>query len=351
MAAMPNSDDRQHRHLAPPAEVSAAASGMIGCGTPRDGMKPTPQFDSSYEATGGPQSILTTLLGDYSWQLVAEPLPSALFVELLAAFDVDPRTARVALDRVARKGVLDRVRDGRFVHFRLSKAAAEQRMRRVRALVRFGLDVEAWDGTWTLLLTSVPESRKDLRVKLRVQLSALGFAPFYDAVWVKPNRSSAAVAKSIVNDLDIDRASVFCVTLEGGRGASDPVGCFDTSAVETKYRAFIEEFAKLSASPLRRLGERQALVLRTRLMDTWRSTIRLDPGLPAELLPASFARKRAREVFVRTYDALGPGAEAVLRSISMGCGLPADLPLRHFTSEEVMRGDMPPSLRPRNGRS
>jgi phenylacetic acid degradation operon negative regulatory protein len=48
----------------------------------------------------------------------------------------------------------------------------------------------------------------------------------------------------------------------------------------------------------------EALVTRTRLMDTWREFADADPDLPDELLPAGWPRGRARAMFTELDEAL-----------------------------------------------
>jgi phenylacetic acid degradation operon negative regulatory protein len=301
---------------------------------------------SAPESSTGPQSILATLLGDYSWQLVRDTLPSSLFVELLRLFDIDAVHARVALERVAKKGLLDRVKVGRNVFYRLSRAASERRLARVGAVMRFGLDFEPWDGTWTMVLTSVPESQKELRAKLRAELAAQGFTPYYAAVWIRANQTAVPVGHQVIRDLGIEQGAVFTARYEPGSSMSvDPLSAFELDEVDARYRKFIAEFSS-SKIKFRKLHGADALVLRTRLMDAWRTTIKLDPKLPEELLPKRFSRDRAREVFLETYDLLGPVAEEALLAVARRCGLPDNVPLRHFTSSDIVAGALPMTFRP-----
>ncbi|MEV6941516.1 hypothetical protein AB0N07_05800 [Streptomyces sp. NPDC051172] len=39
----------------------------------------------------------------------------------------------------------------------------------------FGSGEHVWDGTWLLVLVSVPESKRDLRHRVRTRLSRAGF--------------------------------------------------------------------------------------------------------------------------------------------------------------------------------
>jgi phenylacetic acid degradation operon negative regulatory protein len=285
--------------------------------------------------SGSPQSILAALLADFSWEDVADPLPSNLFVHLLSVFGIDAASARVALDRVCKKGLLDRHPSGRLVRYRLSAAAGQRRTTRIGRLLRFAGDLQPWDGTWTLLITSVPESRKELRAKLRAQMLALAFARQYDAVWVKPNRTSLAEAINVLEELGIEQGTVFSATYEQRRGLpGDPLDAFDLTSAEEGYRAFIREFGELAAPGRSRLSELDCLVLRIRLIDAWREAIRQDPLLPRELMREDSCRDTAQSVFLTAYDALGPGAEAALRDVGAAIGLP-DLPLHHFRSRQL----------------
>ena len=54
---------------------------------------------------------------------------------------------------------------------------------------------------------------------------------------------------------------------------------------------------------------------RTRVMDEWRAFPGLDPDLPGELLPDAWPRAAARELFIATYDLLGPLAAHRVRQI------------------------------------
>ena len=50
-------------------------------------------------------------------------------------------------------------------------------------------------------------------------------------------------------------------------------------------------------------------------MDEWRAFPGLDPDLPGELLPDAWPRAAARELFIASYDLLGPLAAHRVRQI------------------------------------
>ncbi|GAA1558596.1 hypothetical protein GCM10009678_46990 [Actinomadura kijaniata] len=96
-----------------------------------------------------PRHLLLTLLGDY-WYGRHDPLPSATLVALLGEFGVSPAAARAALNRPARRGVLECSRTGRRAGYGLSRRVpAELRLGpAVRDAVLFGADPPPWDGRW-----------------------------------------------------------------------------------------------------------------------------------------------------------------------------------------------------------
>ena len=65
----------------------------------------------------------------------------------------------------------------------------------------------AWDGEWLVLTVGVPESRRQLRHRLRTRLTWLGLGSPAPGVWVVPDASKEAAVRDVVAELDLgDRA-------------------------------------------------------------------------------------------------------------------------------------------------
>ncbi|MGH3390442.1 MAG: PaaX family transcriptional regulator [Actinomadura sp.] len=280
-------------------------------------------FDASAESAlipaGGvaqrPPRLLLTLLGDYWWRRT-EPLPSAALVALLAEFGVSDSAARAALSRLTRNGLLVTSKSGRRTFVRLSDRAARILDEGGKRIFSFGTTCEPWDGAWSLVAFSVPESHRASRHALRSRLRWLGFAPLYDGLWVAPRDHTQEVADQLT-ELGIDTATVFrATTVPGDAERALPQRAWDLAALRDQYSEFIDFVGDLrrhilagTVSPL------EALVARTHVMDRWRAFPALDPELPDELLPDGWPRAAARELFVDTYDLLGPLAAHRVRQI------------------------------------
>ncbi|WP_225848655.1 PaaX family transcriptional regulator C-terminal domain-containing protein [Streptomyces sp. HPF1205] len=259
-----------------------------------------------------PQHLLVTLLGDY-WLHYDRHLSSAGLIDLLSEFGISSASARAALNRLLRRGVVEVRKVGRQTFYRLQDQAAERVNEGGRRIAAFGLDSD-WDGHWTVVAFSVPEDRRGSRHLLRSRLRWFGFAPLYDAVWVSAS-ATAADARTVLEELNIFTATVL-------RGTSDltaersPLAAWDLDALSEVYASFIDETRPLLAQARAgRVTPRQALVARTRLMDTYRRFPGIDPGLPNDHMPADWPRRQARSLFTQAYNALGPPAETRVKQI------------------------------------
>jgi phenylacetic acid degradation operon negative regulatory protein len=262
-----------------------------------------------------PPRLLLTLLGDYWWQHT-ESLPSAALVALLAEFGVSDSAARAALSRLTRNGLLVTAKIGRRTFVRLSERAAQILDEGARHIFSFGRETQPWDGMWSLVAFSIPEHNRAARDALRKQLRWLGFAPLYDGLWVAP-RDQASEVVGQLSELGIGTATAFRARTVPGTGPDGfPQRAWDLDDLHARYQRFIAGAEELRERALAgRISPVEALVARTRVMDEWRAFPGLDPDLPGELLPDAWPRAAARELFIGTYDLLGPLAAHRVRQI------------------------------------
>ncbi len=179
----------------------------------------------------------------------------------------------------------------------------------------FGVVDRPWDGSWVVVIFSVPEEQRDLRHVLRTRLRWLGFGPMYDGVWVSP-RASGDEAAALLGDLGVASATVLSSRVVRALDGGHPLGAWDLDALRGEYEAFVAAFEPLLDRVLQgEVGGAEALVARTRVMDAWRQFPGLDPELPEDALPGGWPRRGAQRIFARVYDALGPIAEVRFQQI------------------------------------
>jgi len=255
-----------------------------------------------------------TLLGDY-WLGRSEHLPSAALVDLLAEFEISEPSARAALNRLTKRGLLVPSKRGRYTHYGLSPHAVPLLRETSRRIVAFGTQqAAAWDGVWTIVAFSVPETQRQLRHSIRSSLRWLGFAALYDGLWCSPRQEQDAALAALA-DLGIDSATVMRAEIDS-RSTVHAISAWDLGAVKRQYSAFAEEFYPMLEDARRgTLTSSEALVQRTKVMDSWRSFLGIEPDLPVELLPTDWPRSRMRELFVELYVNLALIAKARCQQI------------------------------------
>jgi phenylacetic acid degradation operon negative regulatory protein len=262
-----------------------------------------------------PQRLLVTLLGDY-WRGESEHIPSTALLRLLAEFAVSAQGARSALSRLVHRGLLERSRHGRRTSYGLTNRGLALLDEGAKRIFRFGLEQARWDGTWSVVAFSVAETDRARRHLLRTRLRWLGFAPLYPGLWISPHPHLEEAAKAL-GDLGIHHMTLFKgIVPTWGSKPADLREAWSLDSLRASYVRYLERFrpvrARLRAG---RIGAREALVLRTRVMDEWRRFPREDPDLPDAFLPVDWPRREARALFAELFRGLAPAAEKRVAAI------------------------------------
>ncbi len=277
------------------------------------GSSPTPRGPTGSRSglvRSRSQRLLVTLFGDY-WDRDQPPLPSAGLVRVLEEFAITPANARATLSRMTRRELLHRTREGRRTRYAMTPAAWRILVRGARRIFADEED-PAWDGTWTLVVFSVPGDDGDLRRLLRARLRWLTFWPLYDGSWVAPHDRTEA-AREQLDDLGVSDAVVVRTDdLDLRPTATTRLEeAWDLPGLVAGYERLLERAMPLAArARAGRVGPAEALVERTELVDAWRRLVRDDPDLPSELLPTPFPRPEARRTFLEIYRTLEMPARA-----------------------------------------
>ena len=234
---------------------------------------------------GSTTSLLRTLIGLYLRPLGGE-ISSATLVTLLGDLGIQEGPARTAITRVKQKGLLVAAPGARYA---LNPAAIPMLERGDRRI--FEVRTMAAGDEWLLISATVPEAQRDVRHQLRSRLLFLGAGTVAPGLWITP----AHLAGEVEALLDETGARPF-VTLFG---ASDPqpsvplreatANWWDLSALRAEHERFL--------ASVDTLDESEPFAAYVRLLDSWRVLPYVDPGLPAELLPADWPGSRSIAAF------------------------------------------------------
>jgi phenylacetic acid degradation operon negative regulatory protein len=251
-----------------------------------------------------PQDLVMTFLGAYSVPHDRRVWSGGL-VTLLGDFGFSTGASRVALARMVRRGGLERLRSGRLVSYRPTPrtvALLEEGDRRIFSLGREQHRAELWTTLWH----AIPEERRLERGRLARRLRFLGFGSVQDGLWISPHDREREVV-ALVDELGVGGYAGVMVGRPAAALDFRPLvsRAWDLDALDERYRAFIDAFSR----PANGVDERDAFLLRTRLVHVFRRFPALDPELPDELMHAPAHRAQAVALFHRLYTALAPTAQ------------------------------------------
>lgn len=256
-----------------------------------------------------PQSLLLSFLGMYVLDRGIAVYTGSV-IEVFAKAGVSEQAIRSTLARMSARDLLVRHRRGRKVYVGLTPRSAEVLRDGHRRVWTAGAVNRDWDGSWTMVGFSLPDSWRSKRHELRSKLQWAGFGLLHNGTWIAPG---AVDVTPIVDELGL----VDHVSALHGR-ATLPTAperliarAFDTAGVAAKYEAFLrrwdveEPFAELPDDFARQL------VLHT----DWLEVVRGDPRLPAEHLPPGWPAIQAERVFRALARRYETGAEEIARDL------------------------------------
>ena len=235
-----------------------------------------------------PESLLLAFLGAHLLDRDTAVAAGSV-IEVLGLLGVSEHAVRATLKRMTQRGLLRTTRQGRQAYFHLTPRAT--------AVLREGanrLDARMadrdWDGRWTLLAFSVPESRRDERNALRTRLRWAGFGLLRDGLWIAP--SAEGVADKLAKLDLLDYVKIFRAE---SLTPADPrllvSEAWDLSGLARAYRSFLDRWAQGTRDALDPLTGRMLLEAE------WLLLIRDDPRLPLNLLPDGWPGIAAEEAF------------------------------------------------------
>jgi phenylacetic acid degradation operon negative regulatory protein len=268
-------------------------------------------------ASPQPQDLVITLLGTYVRPYGARVWSGGL-VELLGEFGFSDGAARVALTRLVHRGLLVRERSGRLVHYRVTARCDRLLAEGDGRIFSLGeLGASDSDG-WTVLWHQIPEQRRLERARLARRLRFLGFGSMQDSVWVSPHDHSVEVG-ALLEELGVSGSAVVFVARLGSGGGLQAIvdRAWDLTGLAARYEAFEAEFSRYRRRGVR-LDDREAFLVRTRLMHLFRGFPSLDPELPDGAASVSRARARAVRTFRVLYARLAPASQRHFESVTGG---------------------------------
>lgn len=259
--------------------------------------------------------LLTTLGG-----LILDPDVGTFHIRRFAArvpltvlgdLGLAPNAIRMALSRQVQRGLLSTTKVGREVVYDFTDAG-ERIFSEAGLRVRARRPFDSAATVWTLASFSVPESRRELRSRLRIHLTQSGFRPLRDGLWVALDSFPAEL---VTRDLDADLAEncqldIFIATPYRSSTLVEVIRRgWDIEDLRTRHETFLSRWEHLDTSETR-----GALPLLALFAADWLDLLQHDPGLPTESLDDDWPGERSAATAHQLFEALqGPAGDALER--------------------------------------
>ena len=254
--------------------------------------------DEETEAQEGPagqrpQALLLTLLGEH---VLAHDVCvySGSVIAILGRLGISEHATRSTLARMVNRGLLRRQRDGRRMYYGLTERCTAILQDGHQRLWNTNAVNDDWNGTWTLLSFSLPESWQRQRHDLRSQLTWAGFGPLQRGLWIAPCQVDVG---SIVAGLGLAaHVRVFRAAADESTDIDQMLSeAYDLPGIAAHYDAFLRRWEQPDTA-----DGSDPLATRLAIVTQWLQALRRDPRLPLQHLPGDWPASAAQKVFRRT---------------------------------------------------
>jgi len=243
------------------------------------------------------QFLIFTLFGEFILARGGSIWTSSL-LSLLNHLDVGEHAARITLSRMARKGWLATRKEGRRSQYSLTPRGWSLLIQGEKRI--FEPPLKEWDGMWHIVVFSLPEKKRSLRHAFRARLPWLGFGQLAPNTWVSPHNRKTEIT-ALGNELGIqDHIEIFSGIHSGPSEDQELVQrCWDLPNLGTQYKRFLTKFEKeyLECKNNGRDAPDDCFVRRFWLIHHYQNFPRMDPNLPAALLPPDWIGFKSRQLF------------------------------------------------------
>jgi phenylacetic acid degradation operon negative regulatory protein len=257
------------------------------------------------------RDLLMTVLGEFVLPL-GEAAWTQTLIALLERLGVRDKAARQALARMRERGLLARQPVGRRTRWMLTDHARDLLEAGSERIYGFGRQDRQWDGTWVLLLASVPERERHVRYRMGLGLTWSGFGSIGQGIWLSPWPQQEEAAVDLLDELGVEATSFRATLGSLGSGRRLAESAWDLPELRGQYEHFLVE---TRANDVGAMPDGEQAAELAALVHRWRRFPLLDPDLPTELLPADWSGAVAAQRFAERRDELLPGAHRWWRAM------------------------------------
>lgn len=150
---------------------------------------------------------------------------------------------------------------------------------------------DSWDGKWRILSYEIPEKKRDLRDRLRRQVSGWGLGPWHRSFWLTPHPIIDNLKELVHGKEEEAFVQAFEADHVFGDRATLIEKVWGKEVLEKKYRELFKTWHLILSKDEEKWQKFQ------RVCTEYLTVLRLDPGLPKELVGGSWIGFEAFGIF------------------------------------------------------
>lgn len=140
----------------------------------------------------------------------------------------------------------------------------------------------SWDGRWRILSYEIPEKKREIRDRLRREVSGWGLGPWHRSFWITPHPIIPNLKALVSNKEEEGYVQAFEADhVFGDRGILISK-VWETSELEKKYRQLFKTWHDTLSTQKTNVEKLQTII------SDYISVLRVDPGLPPQLLGSNW---------------------------------------------------------------
>lgn len=155
-----------------------------------------------------------------------------------------------------------------------------------------------WDGKWRILSYEIPETKRELRDKLRRQVAGWGLGPWHRSFWLTPHPIIGSLRELVFGKEEEKYVQAFESDHVFGDRDVLIEKVWGKSELEKKYRELFKKWHLILSQ-----SEEKSEKLK-KVSTEYVVLLRQDPGLPAELIGSNWIGNEAFNIYKEIRDIL-----------------------------------------------
>lgn len=135
-----------------------------------------------------------------------------------------------------------------------------------------------WDGKWRILSYEIPERKREMRDRLRRQVSSWGLGPWHRSFWITPHPIIPDLKQLVSNKEEEQYVQAFESEHVFGNRSVLIEKVWETSNLEKKYRLLFKSWHDMLST------QDSKFTKLNKVISAYIAILRQDPGLPTELV-------------------------------------------------------------------